>query len=164
MNISPSTPHAKPPAVPAVKAPGERPAQGLQPAAQSLRSTGHLIDYAAVPAFIRVLSHGENPPIALFKAKQYQLVALEQADKKFVVLCLKNENGGTAWFHLIEQGKRLGLKFAGSFTCESDVLQMVLQENVFEKDAVQAYKEREEERQSVTRMMTDSAPIEWLRD
>jgi type II secretory ATPase GspE/PulE/Tfp pilus assembly ATPase PilB-like protein len=163
MNTSPSTPHAKPVAAPSAKALGERPAQGLLPAAQSLRSTGHLIDYAAVPAFIRVLSHGDNPPIALFKAKQHHLVALEQAEKKFVVLCLKNENGGTAWFHLIEQGKRLGLKFAGSFTCESDVLHMVLQENVFEKEAVQAYKEREEERQSVTRMMTDSAPIEWLR-
>ena len=134
-----------------------------QPPEQSLRTTGHLIDYMAVPPFTRVLSHGDNPPIALFKAKQHHLVALEQAGQKFVVMCLKNETGGTAWFHLIEQGKRLGLKFSGSFTCEPDVLQMVLQENVFEKEAVLALKQREEERKNVSRMMTESAPIEWLR-
>ena len=134
-----------------------------QPPLQSLRTTGHLIDYMAVPPFTRVLSHGDNPPIALFKAKQHHLVALEQEGQKFVVMCLKNETGGTAWFHLIEQGKRLGLKFSGSFTCEPDVLQMVLQENVFEKEAVLALKQREEERKNVSRMMTESVPIEWLR-
>jgi type II secretory ATPase GspE/PulE/Tfp pilus assembly ATPase PilB-like protein len=40
---------------------------------------------------------------------------------------------------------------------------MVLQENVFEKEAVLALKQREEERKNVSRMMTESAPIEWLR-
>ena len=135
----------------------------LPPTKQSLRSTGHLTDFRAVPAFTRVLSHGDNPPIALFKAKQHHLIAVEQADRQFMVLCLKSENGGTAWFHLIEQGKRLGLQFAGSYTCEADVLQMVLQENVFEKDAVLAHKLREEERQNVSRMVTESAPLEWLR-
>ena len=147
-------------ALPLMRAPT---GQVSQPPQQSLRTTGHLIDYMAVPPFTRVLSHGDNPPIALFKAKQHHLVALEQEGQKFVVMCLKNETGGTAWFHLIEQGKRLGLKFSGSFTCEPDVLQMVLQENVFEKEAVLALKQREEDRKNVSRMMTESVPIEWLR-
>ncbi len=154
---------AQPPTATGPKPPLAAPPKPVQAPAQSLRTTGHLLDYAAVPPFMRVLSHGEDPPIALFKAKQHHLVAVELADQKFMVLCLKNETGGTAWFHLIEQGKRLGLKFAGSYTCEPDVLHMVLQENVFEKDAVQAHKQREEDRLNVSRMMTESAPIAWLR-
>lgn len=116
-----------------------------------------------VPDFIRVLSHGVKPEIQLFKPKQHAMMAVEVQDKKFVVLALEGEQGGTAWFHLIEQGKRANFSFAGAYTCSAEILDTLLQEHVYEKDAVEANKKREEERLIQTRLVSESAPIEWLK-
>lgn len=133
------------------------------PAPKSLRSSGHINDYMMVPEFIRVISHGDAPIIQLFKPKQNAMLALEVTDQKFVVLALEGEQGGTAWFHMIEQGRRAGLTFSGAFTCHAEILQTLLQEHVYEKDAVEANKKREEERLIHARLVTESAPIDWLR-
>lgn len=130
---------------------------------RSLRNSGHINDYMMVPEFIRVLSHGDSPQLQLFKPKQNAMAALEITDNRFVVLALEGEQGGTAWFHLIEQGKRLGLKFAGAHTCSAEILSTLLQENVYEKEAVATNKRREEERQIQARLVSESAPIDWLR-
>jgi general secretion pathway protein E len=137
-----------------------QPAQGSP---KSLRSSGHISDYAMLPEFIGVLSHGEKPRLQLFKPKQNAMAALEVSDGRFVVLALEGEQGGTAWFHLIEQGKRLGLSFAGAHTCSAEILHTLLQENVYEKDAIELNKRREQERHIQARLVSESAPIDWLR-
>ena len=131
---------------------------------QSLRSSGHINEYSLVPEFIRVISHGDAPLIQLFKSKQNAMLALELNDRKFIVMALAGEQGGTAWFHMIEQGRRAGLTFSGAFTCNADILHSLLQEHVFEKEAVEANKKRTEERRIQSKLINESAPIEWLRN
>ena len=128
----------------------------------SLRNSGHIDDYLLLPAFIKVLSHGESPALELMQNKQKAMAALSVADNKFFVLSVQGENGSTAWFHLIEQGKRLGLGFAGAYTCNVEILQTLLQEHVYEKDAIKASKQKDDERQVLLNMVADSTPLDWL--
>ncbi len=130
---------------------------------KSLRSSGHINDYLMVPEFLRVISHGDAPLIQLFKPKQHAMLAIELSDQRFAVLALEGEQGGTAWFHMIEQGRRAGLTFAGAYSCSADILRTLLQEHVYEKDAVEANRKREEERLIQARLVAESAPIDWLR-
>ena len=129
----------------------------------SLRNSGHIHDFMMLPAFTNILSHGETPSIELLKSKQHAMAAMATAGQKFYVLSVQGENGSTAWFHLIEQGKRLGLGFSGAYTCTAEILQTVLQEHVYEKEAVKAYQQKEAERQVLQSMVADSTPIEWLK-
>ena len=129
----------------------------------SLRNSGHIHDYTLLPAFVKILSHGESPSIELHKAKHKAMAAMATAQNTFFVLSIQGENGSTAWFHLIEQGKRLGLGFAGAYTCTAEILHTLLQEHVYEKDAIKANKLKEEERLVLQTMVADSTPIDWLK-
>lgn len=128
----------------------------------SLRNSGHIDDYMHLPVFAKVLSHGESPALELMPSKQKSMVALATPDSRFIVLSVQGENGSTAWFHLIEQGRRLGMGFAGAYTCNFEILQTLLQEHVYEKDAIKVSKQKDDERQVLLNMVADSTPLEWL--
>lgn len=122
----------------------------------------HIEDYLLVPPFSSVLSHGEKPILQIPLAQQNNMIALGVEPQRFMVLCLPNEYRSTGWFNLIEQGKRLKLSFAGAYTCAPDVFQTLLQEHVQAKDALQAQKGLELERETLAKIIHDSAPLGWL--
>jgi general secretion pathway protein E len=128
-----------------------------------LRSLGEITDYLEVPRFQRVASHGDEPVIDLFSGRPNSLVVLEVRDRHFIALSTRAEYGSPAWFDAIEQGRRLGWKFEGAYTCSEDILSTLLGEHVHEKEGLKARKLAQQDRELFARIVTDSAPLEWLR-
>ena len=122
----------------------------------------HIEDFLRIPAFKHVLSHGDKPLLPMAAAQHNTLIALGVEGKYFFVICLEQEFRSAAWFNLIEQGKRLNMVFTGAYTCSADVLQTLLQEHVLRKDATQAQKAMEHERETIAKIIQDSAPLGWL--
>lgn len=128
-----------------------------------LGNLGEIADYADLPGFLSLASHGEAPRIQLFADVPDKLVVLETRTAHFVVLACRSVHGGTAWFDAIQQGRRLGWTFEGAYICADDVLHTLLQEHVHEKDAVRSRQLAQQDREVFSRLVTDSAPLEWLR-
>jgi len=122
----------------------------------------HIEDYIHLPAFHSVLSHGDKPLLSIPGAQRDKLIALSVETQRFIVLCLPSEYRSTGWFNVIEQGKRLKLGFAGAYTCSLDILQTLLQQHVHEKDAMQIQKALDHERETMAKIIQDSAPLGWL--
>jgi type II secretory ATPase GspE/PulE/Tfp pilus assembly ATPase PilB-like protein len=122
----------------------------------------HIDDYVKVPAFNAVLSHGKKPLLTVQQNQISSLLALAVKPEGFIVLCLSREFRSPGWFNLIEQGKRLQLNFKGAYTCSLDILQTLLQEHVYEKDVLEAEKVLEHERETIIKIVQDSAPLSWL--
>jgi general secretion pathway protein E len=140
-----------------------RPRTGTQSSVQEVAfKRDHIDDYLQVPAFKHVLSHGDRPMLALPAALHNSMIVLGVESKQFFVLCLEQEFRSNEWFNLIEQGKRMNMVFAGAYTCSPDILQTLLQEHVLEKTATQAQKALEHERETISKIIQDSAPLGWL--
>ena len=122
----------------------------------------HIEDYIHLPAFQSVLSHGDKPLLSIPNAQRDKLIALSVESQRFMVLCLPSEYRSTGWFNVIEQGKRLKLGFAGAYTCSLDIMQTLLQQHVYEKDAMQQQKAMDHERETMAKIIQDSAPLGWL--
>ena len=122
----------------------------------------HIEDYIHLPAFQSVLSHGDKPLLSITGAQREKLIALSVEAQRFMVLCLPSEYRSTGWFNVIEQGKRLKLSFAGAYTCSLDIMQTLLQQHVQEKDAMQQQKVLDHERETMAKIIQDSAPLGWL--
>ena len=122
----------------------------------------HIEDYIHLPAFQSVLSHGDKPLLSIPNAQRDKLIALSVEAQRFMVLCLPSEYRSTGWFNVIEQGKRLKLGFAGAYTCSIDIMQTLLQQHVYEKDAMQQQKAMDHERETMAKIIQDSAPLGWL--
>jgi len=122
----------------------------------------HIEDYIHLPAFQSVLSHGDKPLLSITGAQRDKLIALSVENKRFIVLCLPSEYRSTGWFNVIEQGKRLKFGFAGAYTCSLDIMQTLLQQHVQEKDAMQQQKVLDHERETMAKIIQDSAPLGWL--
>ena len=129
----------------------------------SLRSLGHVSDYLDVPEFLQILSHGDKPAIHLFPGRPGVIVVLETRLQHFVVLSAVLEYGNAVWFDAIEQGRRLGMSFDGAYTCEDGILATLLQENVYEKEAVDARKKLRQDEEVFSKLVTDSSQIDWLK-
>ena len=122
----------------------------------------HIEDYIHLPAFHSVLSHGDKPLLSIPCAQRDKLIALSVESQRFIVLCLPSEYRSTGWFNVIEQGKRLKFGFAGAYTCSLDIMQTLLQQHVYEKDAMQMQKALDHERETMAKIIQDSAPLGWL--
>ena len=122
----------------------------------------HIEDYIHLPAFTQVLSHGDKPVLHIPTGQRDKLMALSTQNQRFIVLCLASEYRSTGWFNVIEQGKRLKLGFAGAYTCSLDIMQTLLQQHVYEKDALQLQKTMAHERETMAKIIQDSAPLGWL--
>ena len=122
----------------------------------------HIEDYIHLPVFQSVLSHGNKPLLSIPSAQREKLIALSVEAQRFMVLCLPSEYRSTGWFNVIEQGKRLKLGFAGAYTCSLDIMQTLLQQHVQEKDAMQQQKVLDHERETMAKIIQDSAPLGWL--
>ena len=122
----------------------------------------HIEDYIHLPVFQSVLSHGNKPLLSIPSAQREKLIALSVEAQRFMVLCLPSEYRSTGWFNVIEQGKRLKLGFAGAYTCSLDIMQTLLQQHVYEKDAMQQQKAMDHERETMAKIIQDSAPLGWL--
>ncbi len=122
----------------------------------------HIEDYIHLPVFQSVLSHGNKPLLSIPSAQREKLIALSVEAQRFMVLCLPSEYRSTGWFNVIEQGKRLKLGFAGAYTCSLDIIQTLLQQHVYEKDAMQQQKAMDHERETMAKIIQDSAPLGWL--
>ena len=128
-----------------------------------LRSLGEITDYLEVPRFQRIASHGDDPVIDLFSSRPNSLVVLETRDRYFIVVSTRAEYGSSAWFDAIEQGRRLGWNFEGAYTGSEDILSTLLGEHVQEKESLKARQLAQKDREVFARIVTDSAPLEWLR-
>lgn len=128
-----------------------------------LRSLGEITDYLEIPHFQKVVSHGDDRVIDLFTSRPNSLVVLGTRDRHFLILSTRAEYGSSAWFDAIEQGRRLGWKFEGAYTCGEDILSTLLGDHVHEKEGLKARKQAQQDREMFSRIVTDSAPLEWLR-
>ena len=122
----------------------------------------HVDDYFQIPNFSNVLSHGPKPLLNIASNQLNQMVALGVEPQRFIIMCLASEYRSTGWFNLIEQGKRLKLSFAGAYTCTPEILQTLLNEHVNAKDAISAQKFLETERETMSKIIQNSAPLGWL--
>ena len=128
-----------------------------------LRSLGEITDYKDVPPFLQVASHGASPVIQLFACRTNHLLVLQTQKDQFVVLSTRSECGGSAWFDAIEQGRRLKWQFQGAYLCPEDILTTLLQEHVYQSDSLKLRKREQQDKDVFTKLVTDSVPLEWLR-
>ena len=128
-----------------------------------LRSLGDIADYRDLPAFVRVASQGEAAPIQLFSSQARDLVVLETRERRCVVLSTRQQYGSAAWFDAIEQTRRLGWHFEGAYTCSEDILTTLLHEHLNEKEGSTARKQAQQDKEVFSKLVSDSAPLEWLR-
>ena len=128
-----------------------------------ISSLGEISDYAELPGFVSIASHGDAPRIQLSATIGDKLVVLETREGRFAVLASKSAHAGTAWFDAVQQGRRLGWTLEGAYTCADDVIHTFLQEHVHEKDSVISRKREKQDHEVFSRLVTDSVPLEWLR-
>ena len=128
-----------------------------------MRSAGHVGACTELPPFQSVLSHGARPKLVLAPEKRHSLAVLAQEGGHFLVLGTPAEQGTPAWFSLIEQGKRAGLKFTGFYTCEPSVLQQLTKEL---QDGAQskARTKRMEDNAVIQTIVSESEQIDWFRN
>ena len=126
-------------------------------------SLGYIKRFSEVPDFEIVLTHGAEPVLQLRPEKAQAMMAVSTHDDQFYVICLPREQGTPIWFHLIEQAKRHGYRFAGYYTCEPDVLTALLQR--YNGDAADEAKRRlVEMNQAVMRSVVgESEQINWFK-
>lgn len=126
-------------------------------------SLGFIKRFSEVPDFETVLTHGSEPKLQLRPEKRQAMLAVATHDDQFYVICLAREQGTPIWFHLIEQGKRQGYRFAGYYTCEPDVLTALLQR--YSGDAAdEAQRRLVEINQAVIKSVVgESEQINWFR-
>jgi general secretion pathway protein E len=128
-----------------------------------MRSLGEIADYAELPEFVSIASHGDSPRVQLTANVAAKLLVLETRDAHFVVLACKSVHAGTAWFDAVQQGRRLGWAFEGAYTCADDVIRTFLQEHVHERESILSRKRDKQDHEVFSRLVTDSVPLEWLR-
>ena len=128
----------------------------------SVRVMGEITNYRNLPSFLRVASHGANAPIALFSGQACALVVLETRERHSVVLSTRQQHGTAAWFDAIEQIRRLGWQLEGAYTCTEDLLSALLQEH-HDGDSAKARKQAQQDKEVFSKLVADSAPLEWLR-
>lgn len=123
---------------------------------------GHLREFTDVPPFSAVLSHGAKPLLQLHADKKNSIFVIANADKQFFVLSLQREQGTPMWFHVVDQGKRNGYKFSGSYICEPDVLSILLREHA-DSDIGSARKQKQQDKEVFESIIAGSDVIEWFR-
>lgn len=123
---------------------------------------GHLREFTDVPPFSTVLSHGAKPLVQLHADKKNSIFVIANADKHFFVLSLQREQGTPMWFHVVDQGKRNGYKFSGSYICEPDVLSILLREHA-DSDVGSARKQKQQDKEVFESIIAGSDVIEWFR-
>lgn len=129
----------------------------------ALRSLGDITDYSDLPAFARVVSQGDAPPIQLVSSQSRDLVVLETRERRCVVLSSRQQYGSAAWFDAIEQIRRLGWHFEGAYTCSADILTTLLHEHLHESEGSKTRKQAQQDKEVFSKLVSDSAPLEWLR-
>ena len=122
----------------------------------------HIDDYVLMPAFNSTLSHGSQPKLTIPAAQMHSMVALGVDTNRFIVMCLPSEYRSGSWFNIIEQGKRLGLSFAGAYTCTPDILQTLMQQSGQQGETLKAQQLLDQERETMAKIIKDSAPLGWL--
>lgn len=118
------------------------------------KSLGHLEAADLLPGYKAILTHGKDSKVRIpIESKLKRIVITLDEQDRFVVISVREEVGGAFWLNLIEQAKRLGIVYAGYYTCHPDVIGRLLSE------ALQA----REEGDTVNQIIQESATIEWFR-
>ena len=128
----------------------------------NVQSLGHIRQFTEVPKFTMVLSHGKKPALQISADKQNTTMVVVTGNKRFFVISLAREQGTPFWFHLIEQAKRLGYTFDGAYSCEPDVLSMLIREHR-DADASSTRKQTQQDKEVFDSIIAGSEQIEWFR-
>lgn len=132
--------------------------------AKVLNSTsllGHIREFTDVPKFTNVLSHGARPQIQLHADKRSNIFVVASENKSFHVISLMREQGTPMWFHVVDQAKRSGYRFAGSYTCEADVLNILVREHS-DVEVGSARKQKQQDKEVFDSIIAGSDLIEWF--
>jgi len=133
-----------------------------RPIPGNLQTIGHIREFADVPEFSSVLSHGKKPILQMRPDKQKSLMVVAAEGKRFFMISLTREQGSPVWLHLIEQAKRQGYRFAGAYSCESDVLDMLVREHA-DSDASLDRLQKQQDKEVFESLIAGSEQIEWFR-
>lgn len=131
-------------------------------AASSTLLLGHIREFTEVPPFTTVLSHGAKPLLQLHAEKKKNIFVIATKEKSFLILAIQSEHGTPMWFHVMDQAKRNGYKFAGSYVCEPDVLSLLLREHT-DADAGTVRKQKQQDKEVFDSIIAGSDVIEWFR-
>jgi len=126
------------------------------------QALGHIHQFAEVPKFATVLSHGEKPLLQLRADKQNALLVVADVRKRCFIISLVREIGTPLWFHLAEQAKRSGYVFQGGYSCEPDVLSLLVHEHSDAKASV-ALQQKQQDKEVFDSIIAGSEQIEWFR-
>ncbi len=140
----------------------ELPRSMLTKAMNSTSLLGHIREFTDVPKFSLVLSHGLKPQLQLHADKRNSVFVVATEDKKFFILSLLQEQGSPMWFHVLDQAKRTGYRFAGSYVCESDVLSLLIREHA-DSDMGSQRKQKQQDKEVFDSIISGSDVIEWFR-
>ena len=126
------------------------------------KNLGHLQAYQDIPDHLTVMTHGRHAVMQLSDTKKEQLMALELANKRFVLISTQEEQGSSNWFYLVQQGIRQQFHFDGYYTCDALTLKSLIQHSHDQKRG--RAKELNQQNQAVVQNIVDtSEPIEWFR-
>lgn len=128
----------------------------------NLQSLGHIRQFSDVPVFSSVLSHGKKPVLQLHADKQGTILVVAAEDKRFYIISLAREQGTPVWFHLVEQARRNGFGLGGSYSCEPDVLSILIKENS-DSDASVSRRQKQQDKEVFESIIAGSEQIEWFR-
>lgn len=128
----------------------------------SKSALGHIREFTELPAFHAVLSHGVKPVLQLHADKKQSIFVVASEDKTFYILSLLREQSSPMWFHIIEQAKRNGYKFGGSYTAEAEVLGILVRE-YGDADGNSTRKQKQQDKEVFESIIAGSDQIEWFR-
>jgi general secretion pathway protein E len=123
---------------------------------------GHIREFTEVPEFSLVLSHGAKPQVQLHVDKKNSIFVVANEAKNFFLLSLLREQGTPMWFHVMDQAKRLGYRFTGSYICEPDVLNVLVREHS-DTDISSSRKQKQQDKEVFESIIAGSDVIEWFR-
>ncbi len=138
------------------------PGTSLPKAQNSTHLLGHIREFTDVPKFSTVLSHGARPQIQLHADKRNSIFVVATQNKSFYVLSLLREQGTPMWFHVVDQAKRGGFSFAGSYICEAEVLSILVREHS-DSDIGSARQLKQQDKEVFDSIIAGSGLIEWFR-
>ncbi len=131
-------------------------------AVNAMKTKGHIREYADAPKFSIVLSHGKKSLLKLNADKQNTIFIVAREDKHFNVISLEREQGSPIWHYLIEQARRNDFIYDGSYSCDPDVLLMLIKDSI-SSESNSLVKQKQLDKEVFDRMIAGSEQIEWFK-
>lgn len=127
------------------------------------KNLGHLENRVDVPLVTSTLTHGPKPIIVIPPESQKKILAARVELSRFYVFNLQGDQASPIWFHVIAQGIRAGLTFAGYYTVSRSVIDHLI---FITTDSAKNKSKKQESRNNEVfkEIISESIQIDWFKN